>query len=268
MLAVNAGPGGGVDGPDVELPENVALAWGLRDRPSRGPKRSLSLGQVISAGIQIAQAEGLAAVSMSRVAGELGVATMSLYRYVPTKHDLLDLMVDTAYGPPPRPRDADEGWRPALARWGEGNLTALRRQPWMRHVPISGPPITPNQVRWMEYGLAALRGTGLRASERLSTIMLVSGYARSWATLTADIAEAAARTGRTAEEVGMRYWQHLAVLTAPGPYPAIHELLAEGDDYDEDIDLEWRFGLGRVLDGVAVMIEARSAAAGPPGDDR
>ncbi|WP_396888529.1 TetR/AcrR family transcriptional regulator [Micromonospora craniellae] len=80
---------------------------------------------------------------MSRVARELGAATMSLYRYVPTKHDLLDLMVDTAYGPPPRPRAPDEGWRPALTRWAEGNLTALRRQPWIRHVPISGPPDQP-----------------------------------------------------------------------------------------------------------------------------
>ncbi|WP_331461197.1 TetR/AcrR family transcriptional regulator [Micromonospora tarapacensis] len=253
-----------MDDAHVELPENIALAWGLRERPSRGPKRSLSLDQVIAAGIQVAQAEGLPAVSMSRVAAELGVATMSLYRYVPTKQDLLDLMVDIAFGPPPRPRGPDEGWRPALARWGEGNLVALRRQPWMRHVPISGPPINPNQVRWMEYGLAALRGTGLRAAERISTIMLVSGYARSWATLTADLAEAAARTGRTPEEVGLRYWQQLAVVTAPGPYPAIHELLSEDDEDDGDIDAEWRFGLDRVLDGVAMLIEAR--AAGPARD--
>ncbi|GIJ22614.1 TetR/AcrR family transcriptional regulator [Micromonospora lutea] len=255
-----------MDGPDVELPENVALAWGLRDRPSRGPKRSLSLDQVVAAGIQIAQAEGLAAVSMSRVATELGVATMSLYRYVPTKQDLLDFMVDTAFGPPPTPRGVDEGWRPALARWGEGHVTAMRRQPWTRHVPISGPPITPNQVRWLEYGLTALRGTGLRGTERVSAIMLVSGYARSWATLTADIAEAAARTGQTPEQVGLRYWRHLAVVTGSGPYPAIHELLAEGEEYDDedDIDLEWRFGLDRILDGVAVMIDARTA--GPTRD--
>ncbi|WP_433532479.1 TetR/AcrR family transcriptional regulator [Micromonospora sp. CA-263727] len=258
-MTVKTGPGGGVGDADVELPESIALAWGLRDRPGRGPKRSLSLEQVVAAGIRVAQADGLAAVSMSRVAGELGVATMSLYRYVPAKQDLLDLMADTAYGPPPRPRAADEGWRPALARWAEGNLAALRRQPWIRHVPIGGPPISPNQVRWMEYGLAALSGTGLRGTERLSTIMLVSGYARSWANTTADLAEAAARTGQTPEEVGLRYWHHLTRLTASGPYPAIHELLAEEGGDDEDIEADWHFGLGRVLDGIEAMIEARGA---------
>ncbi len=256
-----------MDGPDgelpenVELPENIALAWGLRDRPSRGPKRSLSLAQVVAAGIRVAQAEGLPAVSMSRVANELGMATMSLYRYVPTKQDLLDLMADTAYGPPPRPRAPGEGWRPALARWAEANLVALRREPWIRHVPISGPPISPNGVRWLEYGLAALRGTGLRGTERISTIMLVSGYTRSWANLAADLAEAAARTGQTPDQVGQHYWQHLAVLTASGPYPAIHELLTEADDdEEEDFDADWRFGLGRVLDGVEALIQARAAS--------
>ncbi|MEV6815736.1 TetR/AcrR family transcriptional regulator [Micromonospora sp. NPDC051296] len=259
-----------MDSPDVELPENVelpesiALAWGLRDRPSRGPKRSLSLEQVVAAGIRVAQAEGLPALSMSRVASELGVATMSLYRYVPTKQDLLDLMTDRAFGPPPQPRAPGEGWRPALTRWAEGNLAALRREPWIRHVPISGPPINPNSVRWLEYGLAALRGTGLRGTERISTIMLVSGYTRSWANTTADLAEAAARTGQTPDQVGQHYWQHLALLTASGPYPAIHELLTEADDEEEDYyDAEWRFGLGRVLDGVETLIQARTAAAQP-----
>ncbi len=245
---------------DFELPENVALAWGLRDRPSRGPKRSLSLEQVVATGIRVAQADGISAVSMSRVASELGVGTMSLYRYVPTKHDLLDLMADTAYGPPPSPRAPGEGWRPALTRWAEGNLAALRRQPWIRHVPIGGPPINPNAVRWMEYGFLALRGTGLRPTERISTILLVSGYARSWATTTGDLAEAAARTGQTPDEAGQRYWRQLAVLTAPGPYPAIHELMAEVGEEEESDEAEWRFGLDRILDGIETLIKARAAS--------
>ncbi|MDG4798620.1 TetR/AcrR family transcriptional regulator [Micromonospora sp. WMMD1082] len=249
--------------PDVELPENIALAWGLRDRPSRGPRRSLSLDRVVAAGIRVAQAEGLPSVSMSRVAGELGVATMSLYRYVPTKQDLLDLMIDAAFGPPPPPRAPDEGWRPALTRWAEANLAALRREPWIRHVPISGPPINPNQVRWFECGLAALRGIPLRGTERLSALMLVSGYTRSWANTVADLAEAAVRTGQTPDEVGQNYWRYLAVLTASGPYPAIHEMLTEGEDDEEDyFDAEWRFGLGRVLDGVEALIRSRDADQG------
>ena len=82
---------------DVELPESIELAWGLRERPGKGPRRSLTMRQVVAAGIRVAEADGLPAVSMSRVAGELGVGTMSLYRYVSAKSDLLELMADTAY---------------------------------------------------------------------------------------------------------------------------------------------------------------------------
>ncbi|MEU7996856.1 TetR/AcrR family transcriptional regulator [Micromonospora sp. NPDC049060] len=248
---------------DVELPESIELAWGLRERPGKGPRRSLTMRQVVAAGIRVAEADGLPAVSMSRVAGELGVATMSLYRYVSAKNDLLELMADTAYGDPPAPRAPGEGWRPALARWALANVTAIHRHPWIRQVPISGPPLGPNQVRWMEQGLAALHGTGLHGVERLSTIMLVSGYARNWATLTADLDEAAAREQLDPDDAGVRYWQQLALLTRHGAYPAIRELLAESveGEQDEVFDTEWQFGLDRILDGVEVLIRGRTATA-------
>ncbi|MFG1779250.1 TetR/AcrR family transcriptional regulator [Micromonospora sp. NPDC049051] len=245
---------------DVELPESIELAWGLRERPGKGPRRSLTIEQVVAAGIRVAEADGLAAVSMSRVAGELGMATMSLYRYVSAKNDLLELMSDTAYGEPPAPRGPDEGWRPAIARWAYGTVTAIRRHPWIRQVPVGGPPMGPNGVRWMEQGLAALRGTGLRGTERLSTILLVNGYARYWATLTADMTEAAAREQLSPDDVGARYWQQLARLTRHGPYPAIRELLTDAEiESEEEFDEEWRFGLDRILDGVEVLIRSRTA---------
>ncbi|MGN9767095.1 TetR/AcrR family transcriptional regulator [Micromonospora sp. SD12] len=245
---------------DVELPESIELAWGLRERPGKGPRRSLTMEQVVAAGIRVAEADGLAAVSMNRVAGELGVGTMSLYRYVPAKTDLLELMADAGYGDPPAPRGPDEGWRPALARWAHANVAAIHRHPWIRQVPIGGPPMGPNGVRWMEQGLAALRGTGLRGIERLSTILLVSGYARYWATLTADLTEAAAREQLSPDEVGARYWQQLERLTRNGPYPAVRELLADAEDeLDEELDAEWRFGLDRILDGVEALIRSRTA---------
>ncbi|MGW4500907.1 TetR/AcrR family transcriptional regulator [Micromonospora sp. NPDC004336] len=246
---------------DVELPESIELAWGLRERPGKGPRRSLTIEQVVAAGIRVAEADGLAAVSMSRVAGELGMATMSLYRYVSAKNDLLTLMADAAYGEPPAPRAPGEGWRPAIARWAYATVTAIRRHPWIRQVPVGGPPMGPNGVRWMEQGLAALRGTGLRGTERLSTILLVDGYARYWATLTADMTEAAAREQLSPDDVGARYWQQLARLTRHGPYPAIRELLADAElESDGEHDAEWRFGLDRILDGVEVLIRDRAAA--------
>ncbi|MCL7457030.1 TetR/AcrR family transcriptional regulator [Micromonospora echinofusca] len=245
---------------DVELPESIELAWGLRERPGKGPRRSLTMEQVVAAGIRVAEADGLAAVSMNRVAGELGVGTMSLYRYVSAKTDLLELMADAGYGDPPAPRGPDEGWRPALARWAHANVAAIHRHPWIRQIPIGGPPMGPNGVRWMEQGLAALRGTGLRGVERLSTILLVSGYARYWATLTADLTEAAAREQLSPDEVGARYWQQLERLTRNGPYPAVRELLADAEDeLDEELDAEWRFGLDRILDGVEALISSRTA---------
>ncbi len=97
------------------LPGSIAAAWGLRERPGKGPKRGLSLPQIVQAGRTAAAADGLGAVSMSRVATELGVGTMSLYRYVESKQELLDLMVDSALGPPPAARAGaagGTGWPP------------------------------------------------------------------------------------------------------------------------------------------------------------
>ncbi len=244
-----------------DLPDSVAVAWGLRERPGKGPKRSLSLEQVVTAAIKVADTDGLTAVSMSRVATELGVATMSLYRYVSTKNELVELMVDAAFGDPPPSRGPDEGWREALARWANSNVAAIHHRPWLRHVRTSGPPIHPNSVRWMERGLACLRDTALSPTERLSTVLLVSGYARYWATLTVDLAEAATASGVGPDEANIRYWQHLEHLTRAGTFPAIRELLTEwaGEDEDDDFDAEWRFGLDRVLDGIEALIRGRAA---------
>src|SRR5215469_11704523 len=85
----------------VNLPAGLEAAWGLRGRPHKGPRPGLSLERIVAAAVRVADAEGLAAVSMSRVAAELGAAPMSLYRYVAAKGELLTLMVDAAYGPAP-----------------------------------------------------------------------------------------------------------------------------------------------------------------------
>ena len=140
---------------EKDLPASVETAWGIRERPAKGPKPGLSLSQIVDAAVQVASSDGLGAVSMSRVATELGAATMSLYRYVATKDELLTLMVDAVFKDPPAmvPR---ERWRAALSRWAREHLAVLRRHPWVVRVPLSGPPIMPNQVAWFERGPSPL----------------------------------------------------------------------------------------------------------------
>lgn len=241
---------------DLPLPPSLAAAWGVRERPSRGPKPGLSLERIVEAAVHVASTEGLGAVSMARVAQELGTSTMSLYRYVAAKDELLLLMVDAALGPPPPPEPDDE-WRAALSRWSWAYHQRLSAHAWAVRVPITGAPATPNQVAWMEYVLWSLRDTGLSEDEKASVLLLVSGYVRNDATLTAELMAA----GFISDEAMIGYSRLLATLTDPDRFPAIHALLDAGVfDRADPPEKEFAFGLERLLDGIAALI--RDSAAG------
>jgi AcrR family transcriptional regulator len=243
---------------ETGLPASIEEAWGVRRRPRKGPKPGLDLERIVAAAVKVAASEGIAAVSMSRIATELGSSAMSLYRYVAAKDELLALMVDAAFDVPMAPASPDEEWRAGMARWAWTYHDALRRHAWVLRVPISGPPVTPNQTAWMEDGLRALGGTGLAEGEKLSVILLVSGYVRNEAMLSADLAAAAART---ADGQIMPTWsQQLARLTDAERFPALHAALASGVfDEDDDPDDEFSFGLERVLDGIEALVRRRGA---------
>src|SRR5689334_7765306 len=153
------------------LPASIEQAWGVRQRPTKGPKRGLSLERIVDAAVKIAGSDGLAAVSMSRVAADLGASTMSLYRYVAAKDELLALMLDAATGAPPDVPVPGEDWRAGLARWAWAERAALHRHPWAVRVPLTGPPATPNQIAWLERGLRCLRDTGLAEGEKLGVVI-------------------------------------------------------------------------------------------------
>ena len=245
--------------PDPDLPAGTAAAWGLRERPAKGPKPALSLERIVAAAVDLAVAEGIDAVSMNRVAAELGSSAMSLYRYVASKDELLALMIDAALGDTPRASPAAAGWRAGLERWAWIYHDALRRHPWVLRVPIGGPPVMPNQVRWLDDGLAALRDTGLTEPEKLSVILLVSGYVRNEATLAADVAAAAERGGG---ELMPAWGRVLQRLTDAERFPALHAALqSEAFARDDEPDDEFVFGLERVLDGVEALVRRRAGDA-------
>ncbi|MGH2864767.1 MAG: TetR/AcrR family transcriptional regulator [Solirubrobacteraceae bacterium] len=240
---------------DPGIPPSIELAWGRRGGGTRGPKRALTLQAIVDAGIALASTEGIEHVSMARVAKQLGVGTMSLYRYVLSKDELLTVMVDYGLGTPPAGTHG-EHWRVGLTRWAEGVRAAYLRHPWSLKVPITAPPLGPNNVRWMEAALASMIATPLGEHEKLSTLLVLSGFVRSDATLAVDVIAAATQAARSGL-APVTYGAILSELTDPRDFPAVHRAIASGilDEDEDDSEHNFRFGLERILDGVALLIE-------------
>jgi AcrR family transcriptional regulator len=235
------------------LPGAVAAAWGMRGRPGKGTKSGLTLDRVVQAGIKVAVADGLGAVSMARVAAEVGSSAMALYRYVASKDELLDLMVDAAIGTPPALEGSD--WRAGLETWAWAERETFRRNPWALRVPISGPPATPNNLAWMEAGLGCLRETRLTPSEKISVILLLSGYVRNEALLNSDMTAAQTASGSTDDDMMSAYSAMLKQLLRPPHFPELRAVIAAGVlDKADGPTAEFVFGLQRILDGIGLLI--------------
>lgn len=251
-----------------DLPASLEAAWGLRERPAKGPKPGLSLGRIVAAAVGVAAADGLAAVSMGRVAQELGASTMSLYRYVSAKDELYVLMQETAVGPPEplAALKAGAGWRAALTEWASAQRDRFRANLWVLRIPVGGPPATPNSLAWWEQGLQALEGSGLDEGDKISVILLISNFVRSEALLMSDLAAAATARGVSPEELTASYERTLKRLVHPERHAGIARLLESGVMSEpDDTDYEFTFGMGVLLDGVEVLI--RKAADGSRAPD-
>ncbi len=230
------------------------LLWSGSERAAPGPKPILSLDRTVRAAVEIVDADGLAALTLGRVAERLGVTTMAIYRYVPGKEALVDLMIDRARGAPPP--SAGLGWRPDLAQWARANLALLRRHPWLLESVMSRVPIGPNWLAWLESGLRAQSGSGLTANEMLAIVVLVDGHVRS----SAQISLGVTGTRGWAENFG----RALQAVTGDERYSALAALVDGGgfDARDDDAGDFFEFGLERVLEGVGAFIRARAARRG------
>ncbi|MFD7506427.1 TetR/AcrR family transcriptional regulator [Streptomyces sp. NPDC059850] len=239
------------------LPAGIAAAWGLRERRTKGPKPGLTLNRIVDAAVNLAASDGLGAVSMSRVAADLGVSTMSLYRYVSAKDELLLLMEDAAFGTPPPGPAPDEDWRTGLTTWAWSLRAAFHRNPWVLRIPTSAPPSTPNSVAWMERALACLRDTRLSEGAKISVLLLVNGFVRNEARLSADLAAAAERTGDDTEQSMASWARLLGKVTDAERFPAVTAALAVGElETPGGPDDEFVFGLARTLDGIEALVNA------------
>lgn len=249
---------------DLALPHAVALSWGVAERPQRGPKRELSIERIVEAAIQLADAEGLGAVSMARVASALGFTTMSLYRYITSKDDLLLLMQD-AVADIELPEPPDDDWRTGLRQWTLANLDAFRRHAWYVDIPITGTPLTPNVMRLIDLALRSLRPAALSEHEKMACVLLLASYVRAVGGIQSDIDT----SGTPGDEVtGASFAPALAALVTPDRFPDLAPVIASGAYTSNEFD-DFAFGLERVLDGIERYIDrgGASATTTAPDDD-
>lgn len=242
------------------------LLWGTQEAPSRGPRPSLSVKRIVDTAIALADAEGLPAVSMRRIADELGVTTMSLYRYIPSKDDLLELMMDGGFPSLPERGDLPDDWREALTRVAYELGRSLRRRPWLLQIPITGPPMGPTNVTVMDRVLDIMRDSGLTPDEVLGVLLLVTSYVRGDALIATGMEQAEESTGERWEDVEAEYGRTLAQLAATGNFPGI-ALLARAETFTgpppetdgSGFDPDFQFSLDIIFDGVEALLARRAA---------
>jgi AcrR family transcriptional regulator len=232
---------------------SMELLWGTKPAPSRGRKPGMTVERIVAAAVELADAEGLDGVSMRRVADRLGVGTMSLYRYVPAKAELQDLMLDSVMGDAASVV-AGAGWREALERFARASLEGYQRHPWLLRASLTRGVMGPNQAAALDAVLAAVEGLGLTSGERMAVVGLVTGYVRGVAQQLVEETQVQRRTGISDEQ----FWTDFAPLLDghldPARYPAL-----TGVWRDEELDWgdPFEFGLRRVLDGIEALVDSR-----------
>jgi AcrR family transcriptional regulator len=240
---------------------SMELLWGVAQAPkSRGPKQGLTVDRIVAAGIEIADADGLAALSMRRVADRLGVGAMSLYTYVPSKAELVDVMFDRAIGSVEHAPVAG-GWREKLSAIAWSAWELYRRHPWLLQVmAMSRPPLGPNSIADYDHQLRAVDGIGLSELEMDSVVNMVAVFVQGAARAAAEAATSTQDTGVTDAEWWSTYGPLLEKVFDAEKYPVaarVGEVAGQTYQSAYDANHGFEFGLARILDGVAALVDLR-----------
>jgi AcrR family transcriptional regulator len=227
---------------------------------------------IVDTAIRLADADGLEAVSMARVAAELGFTTMSLYRHVTSKEELLKLMWNASALSSENLLLEGDGWRPKLRMWAEVQRDVIDRHPWICQMPLATPPVSPNSLAFVELGLAAFDETGLADIDKLRIIGLLSSYTLSEARMANDALRAAkdqaARDQATVARGGKPapVWTYDALLRELADektYPRLYRLAWTppppsgdgGPPSPPSEHEEFMRGIDTILDGVQALID-------------
>lgn len=247
------------DTTETGLPRAVTIAWGMQEVPQRGPNRGLSHERIVAAAIEIADSQGLSAVTMQAVAKSLGFTTMSLYRYVSSKEELLQLMQDAAL-PLQKDVQAPHSWQEALRAWANLIREVYRTHPWVLDLPRGQTSVLmPNSVRAADLGLQAMQELPLSDSEKVGIILVISQHVAATVELEQNLAaEGEVRISQEGvdtlrEVVTAERFPHLTPVLEAGGYIAGAPSEAEDDGVDPEYDL----GLDLIVSGLEQRISTQ-----------
>ncbi|MFJ5059598.1 TetR/AcrR family transcriptional regulator [Streptomyces nigra] len=254
---MSSGGGGTETSGSGDIARTLDLLWGTGQRPSRGPKPGLTLDRIVETAVEVADRDGIGALSMRRIAAELGTGAMSLYRYVPGKAELLDLMLDRVQRVSADAAElGDGGWRSALEALGRATLALYRRHPWLLEVNQSRPILGPSALDGMEKVLSRIKPMGLTDPELLSVIIMIDGYVVGAARTQLYQEQAESSSGLTDAQFWEAQRPALEKAMSSGRYPVLAGL--SEDTFGPDFD-HFEFGLQRILDGLEVFVARRTA---------
>lgn len=230
---------------------SMALLWRSADSSAvrRGPRSSLDVGRIVSAAVRVADADGLTALSMRRVAGELGVPAMTLYSHVPGKGELVDLMLDAVLGElyPDEQAPTTGNWRARVEAVVRENRRLFLRHPWA--LAIGRPLPGPNRMRKYEIELRAVDGMGLSEVQMDLLVALLDGFVRGSVDGVPQKHDPA-KSGRAVTPSPAQ------TILDPERFPVAARVapVVAADPSAAGADRAFEFGLERLLDGIGVLM--------------
>lgn len=241
-----------------DLTRTLELLWSGKEQPSRGPKPGLTLDRIVATAVALADREGISALSMRKVAAELGVGTMTLYRYVPGKGELLDLMLDHVNGPAEDVAEhRGKDWRTAMEFIAEGSWTLYTGSPWLLQVSQVRPVLGPSSLTGVESALAALDGVELDGQEKIGLLTALDAYVLGAARTHVLQQQATERTGLSDEEFWTAQLPYLERAMTSGAYP--HLAALPENSFSMSGEEAMKFGLRALLDGFQALVDGRRA---------
>ncbi|MCO5967438.1 TetR/AcrR family transcriptional regulator [Actinoallomurus soli] len=237
--------------------------WMRPERPARGPKPTYSRAQITEAAVRIADAEGLEAATMRRIAAEIGAGAMSLYRYVPSRDDLIALVADRLMGEIDVEGMPSGDWRADLTRYATEVRAMWLRHPWIATVHRSLPGFGPNQLRLIERVMGAL-DAHVPIDENLGLMAILTGYVEGTVREEVSSAEELRRSGLSESEWMARSHPRIQQLVESGEYPIFTKIVMEAGRLHLSRDEQFRHGLERVLDCIAAALPS---ATGPESEN-